>query len=123
MPTPHRTALVFACAAALAGTSAAHAADGTELTLYRSDSPGLYASNSDGNVNDGYAVVREQRALMLTTGTHDVVIGDLPAYLDPEALALGFPDGGASVVSQRLLLAQGTNAALIGLTEIGRAHV
>ncbi|MBB6187062.1 DUF4139 domain-containing protein [Rhodanobacter sp. MP7CTX1] len=116
MPTPHRSALAFACAAALAGTSAAHAANGTELTLYRSDSPGLYASNSDGNVNDGYAVVREQRALMLTTGTHDVVIGDLPAYIDPEALALGFPAGGASVVSQRLLLAQGTNAALTGLT-------
>jgi hypothetical protein len=116
MPTPHRTALVFACAAALAGTSTVHAADGTELTLYRSDSPALYASNSDGNINDGYAVVREQRALMLTTGTHDVVIGDLPAYLDPEALALGFPGGGASVVSQRLLLAQGANAALTGLT-------
>ena len=116
MLTPHRSALAFACAAALAGTSAAHAANSTELTLYRSDSPGLYASNSDGDVNDGYAVVREQRALMLTSGTHDVVIGDLPAYLDPEALALGFPGGGASVVSQRLLLAQGANAALTGLT-------
>jgi hypothetical protein len=116
MPTPHRTALAFACVAALAGTSVARAANGTELTLYRSDSPGLYASNSDGDVNDGYAVVREQRSLMLTSGTHDVVIGDLPAYLDPEALALGFPGGGASVLSQRLLLAQGTNAALTGLT-------
>jgi hypothetical protein len=116
MPIPRRTALAFACAAALAGTFAAHAANGTELTLYRSDSPALYASNGDGNINDGYAVVREQRALMLTTGTHDVVIGDLPAFLDPEALALGFPGGGASVVSQRLLLAQGANAALTGLS-------
>jgi hypothetical protein len=116
MPTPHRTALAFACVAALAGTSAAHAANGTEFTLYRSDSPALYASNSDGNVDDGYAVVREQRALMLTAGTHDVVIGDLPTFLDPEALALGFPGGGASVVSQRLLLAQGANAALTGLS-------
>jgi hypothetical protein len=116
MPTPHRTALAFVCAAALAGTTAAHAANGTELTLYRSDNSALYASNSDGNVNDGYAVVREQRALMLISGTHDVVIGDLPAYLDSEALALGFPGGGASVVSQRLLLAQGANGALTGLS-------
>jgi hypothetical protein len=114
MPTLPRTALAFACVAVLAGT--AHAADNTELTLYRSDSPALFASSSDGNVNDGYAVVREQRALTLTAGTHDVVIGDLPAFLDSEALALGFPGGGASVVSQRLLLAQGTNAALTGLT-------
>ena len=87
MPTLPRTALAFACVAVLAGT--AHAADNTELALYRSDSPALFASSSDGNVNDGYAVVREQRALTLTAGTHDVVIGDLPAFLDSEALALG----------------------------------
>ena len=116
MPTSHRTVLAFACVAALAGTSAAHAVDGTEVTLYRSDNAALYASNGGGNLDMGYAVVREQRALMLTAGTHDVVIGDLPTYLDPEALALGFPGAGASVVSQRLLLAQGTNAALTGLT-------
>jgi len=116
MPTSHRTVLAFACVAALAGASAAHAADGTEVTLYRSDNAALYASNGGGNLDMGYAVVREQRALMLTAGTHDVVIGDLPTYLDPEALALGFPGAGASVVSQRLLLAQGTNAALTGLT-------
>ncbi|HEX7733052.1 MAG TPA: hypothetical protein VF415_10420, partial [Rhodanobacter sp.] len=34
---------------------------------------------------------------------------------DAEALALGFPDGGARVVSQRLLLGQGGDAALVGL--------
>ncbi|GGY17460.1 hypothetical protein GCM10008098_06390 [Rhodanobacter panaciterrae] len=118
MTTAHRTALTLAaaCVAALAGTSPAHAADGTELTLYRSDSAALYASNGGGNVDDGYAVVREQRALTLAAGTHDVVIGDLPGFLDPEALALGFPGGDAKVVSQRLLLAQGASAALTGLT-------
>lgn len=118
MTTAHRTALTLAvaCVAALAGTAPAHAANGTELTLYRSDSAALYASNGSGNVDDGYAVVREQRALTLGAGTHDVVIGDLPGFLDPEALALGFPDGHATVISQRLLLAQGTNAALTGLT-------
>jgi len=116
MSAPHRTALAFACIAALAGMSPAHAADATTLTLYRSDNPALYASSSDGNVDDGYAVVHEQRALTLTAGIHDVVIGDLPTYLDSEALALGFPGGDATVVSQRLLLAQGANAALTGLT-------
>jgi hypothetical protein len=114
---PHRTALALALAcAALASTSLAQAADNTELTLYRSDSPALYGANGDGSVNDGYAVVREQRVLTLTAGSHDVVIGDLPAYLDPEALALGFPHNDAKVLSQRLLLAQGQNAALTGLT-------
>ncbi|WP_426700200.1 DUF4139 domain-containing protein [Rhodanobacter sp. Col0626] len=117
MTTPHRTALALAVAgfAALTGTSAAHAANTTELTLYRSDSAALYASNG-GSVDDGYAVVREQRALNLTGGTHDVVIGDLPNSLDAEALALGFPDGSAKVISQRLLLAQGAGAAVTGLT-------
>ena len=118
MTTPHRTALALAagCLAALAGAAPAHAADATELTLYRSDSAALYASNGDGSVDDGYAVVREQRALTLAAGAHDVVIGDLPNALDPEALALGFPDGDAKVISQRLLLAQGSSAALTGLT-------
>jgi hypothetical protein len=118
MTTPPRAALAFAiaaCVVSLAGVTPAYAAGGTELTLYRSDNAALYASNGDGNVDDGYAVVREQRALDLTAGIHDVVLGDLPIFLDPEALALGFPNGDAKVVSQRLLLAQGQNAALTGL--------
>jgi hypothetical protein len=118
MPTAHRSALAFACLAALAGTWPAYAADTTALTLYRSDSAALYASHGGGDVDDGYAVVREQRSLTLAAGTHDMVIGDLPIFLDPEALALGFPDGNAQVISQRLLLAQGANAALTGL--VGR---
>lgn len=119
MTTAHRTALTFACLTALTGTSMAHAADTTAITLYRSDSAALYASTGDGSVDDGYAVVREQRMLPLVAGTHDVVIGDLPNALDAEALALGFPDGHAKVISQRLLLAQGANAALTGL--VGRS--
>lgn len=118
MTTPPRSALSLAaaCALALAGTSPVHATDAATLTLYRSDNAALYASNGGGNVDDGYAVVREQRSLTLAAGTHDVVIGDLPIALDAEALALGFPDGSAKVISQRLLLAQGANAALTGLT-------
>ena len=115
MTTLHRSALALACMTLLAGTPSAHAADGTELTLYRSDSAALYASNGDGNVDDGHAVVREQRTLTLTAGIHDVVLGDLPNFLDPEALALSFPGRDAKVISQRLLLAQGQNAALTGL--------
>lgn len=118
MTTSHRTALslALACTTAWLGMSPAQAADTTALTVYRSDSTSLYASNGGGQVDDGYAVVREQRALTLAAGTHDVAIGDLPIFLDPEALALGFPDGGAKVISQRLLLAQGAGAALTGLT-------
>ncbi len=116
MTTAHRPALALACLATLAGASAARAADTTALTLYRSDSPALYASSNNGaSVGDGYAVVREQRVLDLAAGTHDVVVGDLPDSLDAEALALGFPDGGAKVLSQSLLLAQGANSALTGL--------
>jgi len=115
MTTAHRSALALACLAALAGASTAQAADTTALTLYRSDSPALYASQG-GDVDAGYAVVREQRSLELVAGTHDVTIGDLPNAIDAEALALGFPDGNAKVISQRLLLAQGANAALTGLT-------
>lgn len=115
MTTTHRSALALACLAALAGASAARAGDTTALTLYRSDSPALYASHGGGEVDEGYAVAREQRSLSLVAGTHDVVIGDLPNALDAEALALGFPDGNAKVISQRLLLAQGADAALSGL--------
>ncbi|MEO6800233.1 MAG: DUF4139 domain-containing protein [Rhodanobacter sp.] len=108
-------ALCIATTLALAGMAPARAASPTALTVYRSDSSALYASSGDGSVADGYAVVREQRALQLTAGTHDVVLGDLPVHIDPEAIALGFPDGHVQVVSQRLLLAEGTSGALTGL--------
>ncbi|WP_158883637.1 DUF4139 domain-containing protein [Rhodanobacter sp. L36] len=117
MTTSRRTALALAvCGITLGAATTLQAADQAELTLYRSDNAAMYASSSDGNVSDGYAVVREQRSLVLAAGRHAVVIGDLPAFLDPEALALSFPGNDASVLSQRLLLAQGQNAALTGLT-------
>ena len=118
MSSPRRTILSLAIAAyaGIASIGVAHASSATELTLYRSESASLYASSGDANVDGGYAVVREQRALTLEAGTHDVVIGDLPTSLDAEALTLGFPTGEAKVLSQRLLLAQGQSAALTGLT-------
>ena len=104
---------VFATALSAATTAAPRT---TELTIYRSDNPALYASGNNGSVDEGYAVVRERRSLDLKSGVQDTVIGNLPLYLDTEAMALAFPDGSGNVVSQRLLLGQGSNAALAGLT-------
>ena len=73
LPTP-----AIAAAIALAALTPAHAARNTELTVYRSDNPALYASSGDSDVDDGYAVVREQRTLELAAGVHDVTLGDLP---------------------------------------------
>jgi hypothetical protein len=115
MTIQHRTALAVACTVFCAA-SLAHATDNASITLYRSDSPGLYASSGNGTVDEGYAVVREQRSVSLQSGVHDIVMGDLPNNLDAEAMALGFPNGEAKVISQRLLLGQGANAALTGLT-------
>ena len=114
MPVFTPRALAFACIAACLAP-AAQAADATELTLYRSDSPALFNAGGDGSIGEGHAVVREQRTLTLQAGTQEVTLGDLPLYLDPEAIALGFPGGQATVVSQRLLLGQGNEAALAGL--------
>lgn len=110
-----RTMLALACAVAASGVVSAHAADTTSLTLYRSDNAALYASNGNQDLDAGYAVIHEQRQLKLEAGTHDVILGDLPIHIDPEALALGFPDGGAKVLSQRLRLAGGASGAMTGL--------
>jgi hypothetical protein len=109
--------LALACTAGIT-TAALASTTGqpTELALYRNDNAALYAPGNNGSVDDGYAVVRERRSLELKRGVQDVVIGDLPLYLDAEAMALAFPDGSATVISQRLLLGQGNNAALTGLT-------
>lgn len=113
---PFLLALAIAGTFGLGALSPAHAASNTELTVYRSDNAGLYASTGDTDSNAGYAVVREQRTLDLAAGVHDVTLGELPTQLDPEALALSFPRNDATVISQRLLLAQGQNAALAALT-------
>ncbi|MGN2247440.1 DUF4139 domain-containing protein [Frateuria sp. GZRR35] len=113
MTLPPRRALAFACVAACLAP-AVQATD-TELTLYRSDNPALYTAAGDGSVAEGHAVAREQRTLQLKAGTQDITLGDLPLYLDPEAIALSFANDQARVISQRLLLGQGNEAALAGL--------
>lgn len=118
MTRPHRTALALGSLCCGLAAMPALAADGASLTLYRSDSPALYTSHGEGKVDDGHAVVREQRTLTLKRGVQDLTLDKLPDQLDAEALALTFPDGAATVLAQRLQLAQGSDAALAGL--VGR---
>ena len=118
MPLPARSTFAYTLLTLLCASPLAHAGDATELTLYRSDSPALYAASGDGSVGEGYAVAREQRTLSLKAGMQDLTLADLPLYLDPEAIALAFSGGQATVISQRLLLGQGNEAALAGL--VGR---
>lgn len=119
-PKVHGT-LALAIGLSLIGTALAHdATSDVALTIYRSDSPALYTSHGEGEVDSGHAMVREQRTLTLTAGAQDITLGDLPDQLDAEALALNFPNNAAMVLAQRLQLGQGSDAALAGL--IGR-HV
>lgn len=108
----HRTLLAIAVASVMI-TPAWAANDGPDLTVYRSDNAQLFSAG-DVAVNDGYAVIHERRKLQLTSGTHDLTVGNLPDYLDPEAVALSFSGSKAQVLSQRLLLPQGQNGTLTG---------
>jgi hypothetical protein len=95
----------------------AAAAEHGEITIYRSDDASLFA-NDGASVPAGYAQVRQPRTVNLAAGVQDIHLGGLPLYLDPEALALEFDDARASVISQRLQLAQGGSALVGGL--VGR---
>lgn len=88
------------------------AAEHGEITIYRSDDTALFG-NDGASVPAGYALVRQPRTVNLTAGVQDIHLGGLPLYLDPEALALEFDGAKASVISQRLQLAQG-GSALVG---------
>lgn len=87
----------------------------TALTLYRADNDQLFATDGQAVSGDGYAVVHERRAFDLKGGTQDLSIDGLPSALDSEALSLRFPGKGTRVVSQRLMLGQGFDAAVSGL--------
>lgn len=106
--------LAMACAASLVASGAAAAAERTELTIYRSDDGALFGAGEGGSVNAGYAVAREPRQLDLKNGTQDITLGGLPAWLDTEAMSLDIK-GGGRVLSQRLRLGQGADAAVSGL--------
>lgn len=110
-----RKSLLAAVVVTSLASSAAGAADTTELTLYRSDDAALFGASDGNHVQSGYAVVHEPRRLDLGAGVQDTTLGGLPLYLDPEAIALDF-DQGTHVVSQRLQLGQGAGALLGDLT-------
>ncbi|GAB3035934.1 hypothetical protein GCM10027285_19000 [Oleiagrimonas citrea] len=112
----HRALLSLALAGVLV-TPVALAANGPDITLYRSNDNNLFQAGQNA-VNSGYAVVREQRNIGYAKGTQDLAIGNLPSYIEPEAVTLSFGSGHVKVLSQRLLLAQGHNGALIG--QIGK---
>nr|WP_266156649.1 DUF4139 domain-containing protein [Dyella silvatica] len=103
--------LALACIAATTSVAAAPA-DHTELTLYRSDDAALFGAGDNGAVQAGYAVAREPRQLELKSGVQDLSLGGLPSFLDTEALSLYVEGDAAKVLSQRLRLGQGQNAAL-----------
>lgn len=109
-----RLLLALAVAATAAAPAAALAADGTDITIYRSQDSSLFSAASDGSVDAGHAVIHEQRKLHLQSGTHDMVLSNLPDFLDAEAVNLGFASDKAKVLSQRLLLPRGRNGTLSG---------
>lgn len=93
------------------------AADGPQLTLYHSTDDNLFHAGH-GALDSGYAVIHEQREVGYAKGVQDITLGNLPDYLDPEAVVLRFHTDTVRVLSQRLLLAQGSNGSLIG--QIGK---
>lgn len=95
------------------GATAAQAADGPDLTLYRADGDALFTSG-DAAVDQGYAVVHERRDLSFSKGLQELLVGNLPDYLDAEAVNLRFASDKVRVVSQRLLLSRGQNGTLTG---------
>ncbi len=99
---------VFAAPAVLA-------ADSPDLTIYRSNDGSLFQTGRD-SIDSGYAVIRERREVDYSKGAQDLTLGDLPDFLEPEAVAIRFDAGGLKVLSQRLLLAQHRNGALVGQT-------
>lgn len=112
-----RIALSLVIAGLLAAPVLAGTTDGPRLTLYHSSDDNLFHSGH-GALDSGYAVVHEQRNIGYSKGTQDITLGNLPDFLDPEAVDLHFDSDKVQVLSQRLLLAQGRNGALIG--QIGK---
>ena len=110
----HRALLPLLVAGMLAVTgTAALAADGPDITIYHAGGDALYQPGH-GAVDSGYAVIRETRRVGFEKGTQDLVIDNLPDYLEPAAVSLGFQGDRVKVLSQRLLLSTGDNDALLG---------
>ncbi len=114
----HRALLSLVVAVMIAApVSAALAADGPDMTIYHADGDALFQSGHSA-IDSGYAVIREQRRIGFDKGSQDIVIGNLPDFLEPEAVSLHFNSNRVKVRSQRLMLASGGNDALLG--QIGK---
>ncbi|HEX7341767.1 MAG TPA: DUF4139 domain-containing protein [Rhodanobacteraceae bacterium] len=114
-----RTVLALALAATLATPAWADSTVHPDLTIYRSTSADLFSAANQGAIDAGHTVVHEQRTLQLQSGTHDIVISNLPDFIDPEAVHLAFDSDKDQVLSQRLLLPSGQNGTLSG--QIGKS--
>jgi hypothetical protein len=85
------------------------------LTIYRASDSGLFDGGS-APVADGYSVIHERRDVPLRGGHETVVIGGLPATLDPQAVAIDLGSG-TRVLAQRVL-----SAGDIGLLQAHRGE-
>ena len=107
----HR-ALQLLFLASVLSCAAAFAAGVPDLTIYRSNNENLFQPGQD-SVDNGYAVAREQRDVTLGKGEQELTLGNLPDFLEPEAVAIHFDSGDVKILSQRLLLPQHLNGTLI----------
>ncbi len=85
----------------LAMTTLTAAAAPPELTIYRSDSRELYAPGTTP-LNDGKAVIHEQRNVQLAGGRQTVILDGLPSLVESEAILVELGDAGR-VLAQRVL--------------------
>ena len=113
--------LPCATLAALLTASPAFAADHASLTIYHANGSALFSGSSPGTLNDGHALVHEQRQVALHAGQQEVRFGGLPPTLDPEAIAVDFGTGPrVKLAGQRVALANagagGTLGGAVGQT-------
>jgi hypothetical protein len=108
--------LLCAAVTAVLTAPAAFAAGNTHLTIYAAGADALFSGGAQGTLDAGHALVHEQRPIDVAAGNHTIRIGDLPATLDPEAIAVNFGAGPATrILGQRVLLANAsTGGALDG---------
>ncbi|KAB2901976.1 MAG: DUF4139 domain-containing protein [Dokdonella sp.] len=104
--------------AAMMTTLTATAAD-TTVTIYRADADALFSPGTQP-LDQGHALVHEQRELTLAKGRHELAIGGLPSLLDSEAVGIDLGDG-VRVLGQRVI-APG-DAGVLGAHRGERVHV
>ncbi len=110
--------LLFSLMTGVAAMPAVAADNDLSVTIYRSSGGALFDGGT-GTIRDGYSVIHEQRTLKLAGGRETVMIGGLPATLDPEAVAIDAGDA-AKVLAQRVLSAGDNNGLAAHRGEVVR---